>query len=361
MYPTNNTTRKTARAGAAALGVALLALPVSDALAAELPPMTFGAGLRTSFTSTDFDFDDDEDGDDDSVNDFKLNSIRLYVNGSVMEHVNFTFNTEYNQVDDLIVLDAIARFEFSDQFNIWAGRLLPPSDRANLTGPYYANHWGVYRDGVQDGYPFVDGNGRAEGVAYWGQFGKVKLQAGVFDVPATQGTDELLYAGRIMVDLWAPENGYYLNSTYYGEKDVLSFGFAAQSADSATGWTFDALMEKKLGSGGVVTLEGEYASYEAPIFGYPLNSDESDGYFVLGSYLFPAVVGVGKFQLLAKYGETTYENVLGDLDQETFEFDVNYIIKAFNARLSLFYIDQGFDPDIGGDNSQFGIGLQLQL
>jgi hypothetical protein len=355
MYPANNNSRSTARAGAAALGVALLALPAAAAFAVDLPPMTFGAGLRTSFATTNFDATDED------VSDFKLNSIRLYIGGSVMENINFTFNTEYNQVDDLIVLDAIARFEFSDQFNIWAGRLLPPSDRANLTGPYYANHWGVYRDGVQDGYPFVDGNGRAEGIAYWGQFGKVKLQTGVFDVPATQGDGDLLYAARVMVDLWAAENGYYINSTYYGEKDVLAFGLAAQEAAGSTGWTFDALMEKKLGNAGVITLEGEYASYEAPIFGYPLNTDESDGYFVLASYLFPQVVGKGKFQVLGKFGETTFENVLGDLDQETFEVDLNYIIKDFNARVSLYYIDTSFDPQIGADNTQFGIGLQLQL
>src|SRR5690349_24201303 len=47
---------------------------------------------------------------------------------------------------------AVAQFSFSDKFNIWAGRFLPPSDRANLYGPYYSNHWGVYTDGIQDGY-----------------------------------------------------------------------------------------------------------------------------------------------------------------------------------------------------------------
>jgi len=64
------------------------------------------------------------------------------------------------------VLDAIARFEFSDELNIWAGRFLPPSDRANLHGPYYANEWSVYIDGVQDGYASV-ATGRDDGVAYW--------------------------------------------------------------------------------------------------------------------------------------------------------------------------------------------------
>ena len=73
-----------------------------------------------------------------------------------------------------------ARFEMSPKFNIWMGRFLPPSDRSNLNGPYYSHHWAVYADGIQDGYPFV-ATGRDNGVAYWGDFGKVKLSAGGFD------------------------------------------------------------------------------------------------------------------------------------------------------------------------------------
>ncbi len=65
----------------------------------------------------------------------------LYVSGSVTNNIKFTFNTEYtgdtggSDANMVEVLDAIARFEFSDELNIWAGRFLPPSDRANLHGP----------------------------------------------------------------------------------------------------------------------------------------------------------------------------------------------------------------------------------
>ena len=66
------------------------------------------------------------------------------------------FNTEYNgATNDIGVIDAVAQISTSPKFNIWMGRFLPPSDRANLYGPYYSNHWAVYTDGIQDGYPFV--------------------------------------------------------------------------------------------------------------------------------------------------------------------------------------------------------------
>ena len=77
-------------------------------------------------------------------------------------------------------MDAIGRFEFNQYVNIWAGRFLPPSDRANLYGPYYANDWTPYADGVADYYPNV-AIGRDNGVAYWGDFGLAKVQLGLFD------------------------------------------------------------------------------------------------------------------------------------------------------------------------------------
>jgi len=61
------------------------------------------------------------------------------------------------------VLDAIARFEFSDELNIWAGRFLPPSDRANLHGPYYANEWSS--TSTRPGWLRQRGDGRDDGVA----------------------------------------------------------------------------------------------------------------------------------------------------------------------------------------------------
>ena len=142
----------------------LVVAPPSRAQVA-LGPITVGAGLRTSYVHT------EPDGGD-STDQFLLNSARLYVNGPVTDKIKFMFNTEYDGATNHVgVLDAVAQFEFSPKFNIWAGRFLPPSDRANLYGPYYAHHWAVYTDGVQDGYPFVF-QGRDNGVVYWGQFDK---------------------------------------------------------------------------------------------------------------------------------------------------------------------------------------------
>ena len=144
---------------ALALGTALLC-PALTTFAADinLPPVSVGAGVRTYFSNI------DDDGSAEDVADFNLDSARIYISGKATENISVMFNTEYDGSDEKVrVIDAVAQFAFSDQFNIWAGRFLPPSDRANLYGPYYSSNWGVFRDGVQDGYLF-ETTGRDDGV-----------------------------------------------------------------------------------------------------------------------------------------------------------------------------------------------------
>lgn len=350
-----------ARCKRSGLASALL-LASAPTLAAEikLPETTIGAGLRSSFTSTDV------DGASDNSNDFALNTARIYLNGTITDTIKFTFNTEYSDTTDFDVIDAIGRFEFSPMFNIWAGRFLPPSDRANLNGPYYSNEWGFATDGIQDGFPFIAA-GRDNGVAYWGDFARLKVSAGVFDVPSTMASfggdgKDVVTAARLQYSFWDVESGYYLNGTYYGAKDILSFGAAIQSVSGDNAITIDGLMEKKMPTGGVLSIAGEYASYDGfGGYGVPAVFTESDGGFGMISYLFAQPVGIGQFQILGKYATASYDTVGGDTDRDTTEFNLNYVMKTFNARLSLFYIDTTFDGPFGTDFTQIGIGLQLQI
>ena len=81
---------------------------------------------------------------------FQLNHARIYISGPVTDGIKFMFNTDYDSVTNKIgVMDAVAEFAISPKFNIWAGRFLPPSDRANLYGPFYAHEWAVYNDGIR--------------------------------------------------------------------------------------------------------------------------------------------------------------------------------------------------------------------
>jgi hypothetical protein len=333
-------------------GVFVLA-PLSRAQI-DLGPVTVGAGMRTSFDHT----QPDQGG---STDKFLLDSVRLYVNGSVTDKIKFMFNTEYDQGTNKVgVLDAVARFEFSPEFNIWAGRLLPPSDRANLYGPYYAHQWGVYTDGVQDGYPFVF-QGRDNGVVYWGTFAKkVKVSAGAFDGGTATGNSKIIGAARVQIDFWDPEDGYYLNGTYYGDKNLLAIGGATQVQDGHTASTADFLLEKKLPNAGVVSIEAEYSNYNR-LGGYDANFAKSQGAYALGSYLFPKQVGIGKFEVLGKFAKADFTHGKNpSYNQKTTEVNFNYIIKQFKARVMSFFRDTRFDRD-RSNFWQAGIGLQLQI
>lgn len=351
-------------------GMAFMTTLVDGAHAeVSLPPITVGAGIQTSFYNCDksciYSPGTVKEGDS-NVSGFALNSVRLYINGDVMDHIKIMFNTEYTgsgaDENKVAVLDAVGRFEFSDYFNIWAGRFLPPSDRANLYGPYYANDWTPYADGIADFYPSVE-NGRDTGVAYWGQFGMLKASVGVFDGQSLNSVvadkSKLLYAARLMLDFWDPEAGYYLNGTYYGEKDLLAVGLVAQSQDSKTTASLDALLDKKLPNDGVVTVETEYL-HDNGLSGLT----KSRGWYGLGAYLFPQQVGIGKIQLLGKYSEKKSDAGFANdaavaADKlKTLEFNANYLIKPYNARVGLYFLRQ---KDELGKTSPHEIGLKLQL
>jgi hypothetical protein len=336
--------------GFAALAVA----GASPALAQTLPAVTIGGGLQSSYQYT-------KPEDADGTNEFLLNSARLYVNGSATQNIKFMFNTEYNGSTNAIgVLDAVAQISTSSKFNVWVGRFLPPSDRSNLYGPYYSSHWGVYTDGIQDGYPFV-ATGRDNGVMYWGQFDKVKVSGGLFDGKSATGQDDVLFAGRVQVDLWDSEDGYYLNGTYYGGKNLLALGGAVQAQDGDVASSFDFLLERKLGNGGTVTVESEFAKYDG-LGGYDANYADSGGAYILGAYLFPKMgEQPGQLQILGKFAVASFEDGLTeDYDQDTAEFNLNYIIREHNARVMFFFRNTTFSA-VRRDSKAVGVGLQIQM
>src|ERR1700733_13384971 len=108
--------RRSAARLAVSVVLGMTALTAATAVIADdiLPQVSVGGGMRTSFA------DDKVDGAAKATDDFDLDSVRLYVNGSVTNNIKFTFNTEYtgdtggSDANKIEVLDAIARFEFSD-------------------------------------------------------------------------------------------------------------------------------------------------------------------------------------------------------------------------------------------------------
>jgi hypothetical protein len=280
------------------------------------------------------------------------------------------FNTDYSTITNNVeILDAVGQFSISPHFNIWFGRFLPPSDRDNLTGPFYANEWAVYTDGIQDGYPFVF-QGRDNGAMYWGDFkagiAKIKVAAGAFDGASADRNTDVIFGGRVQLDFWDPENGYYQNSTYYGDKNVLALSVATEAQASKTATTVDFLMERKIMQGGAFTIESEFSRYNR-LGGY-FGNYKSEGAYLLASFLIPKQVGVGKFEALGKYAQAEFTEGLPiplspvnpSFRQKTTEVDFDYIIKQFDARLMSFY-ERIHYTAVQTNTWEAGIGLQFQV
>jgi hypothetical protein len=315
--------------------------------------VSVGGGLRSTFRAT-------ETGPNTGsyVQKFNLESARLYVNALLHKDFQVEMNTEYSlPASDLRVLDAVVKFVPSPYFNVWLGRHLPPSDRANLDGPYFLSTYDY--PGLVSRYPAIFA-GRDNGVAFSGEVkgGKFKYAFGMYDgaTPVLGQKDNLLYATRFVVNLLDPEPGYYNSSTYYGDKDILAIGFAAQhQADivnkaglpaNFTGHNFDLLFEKKLPGDGVVTLEGAFYDYD-------LDETAGDGsaFLAQAGYMFPQIVGIGRIQPMLRYQDFRDDSVM--------DLGVNYVIRGHNARVSFMFSTS--ETAATGKANQFTVGTQFQF
>jgi hypothetical protein len=289
--------------------------------------------------------------------------VRPYIGAQIAPWLKFSGNLDLNNGDGgrIHVLDAIAQFEPTELLNVWLGRFLPPSDRANLSGPYYQNAWN-YPTTV-NGYPSIYA-GRADGAALWGQIGggKFKYQGGVFTLDSTTPAAQAIYAGRLVFNVLDPEPGYYNSSTYYGSKDILALGGALQykkTVDPATavdrkfvGFNLDLLFEKKLPTADVLTLEGAYYDFDEG------NVVARQGWsaYGLASWLFAAKLGPGRVQPMARYQYAAPTGV--GAAAHTIDAGLNYILEGHNARAGL--VVQNTSQGSGSNYTGIQLGIQIQ-
>ncbi|MFI3187536.1 MAG: hypothetical protein QX198_16305 [Methylococcaceae bacterium] len=364
--------------------------------------VSIGAGLRTSFQAA-------ESGAGATgnkwSNDFNLDNIRLYVNGQIHKYLKVEFNTDCQTCGnggEVRVLDAIGKFEFQPMVNLWVGRMLVPAERREMNGPFYSSIYNTFSSGT----PFEpadynltiksDGTsagsfGRDDGATFWGAAFDGRLQYAVGFFRGLRGganvDDNILYGQRVAYNFWDVEKnpGYYTSGTYYGKGgDILTIGVSNQYQEDGAGTavdhgnfrgtTADVLLEKVLGNGGVVTMNGEYKNYGITD-GYSQASRnggggfsmfEGNAYDVSGMYLFPQKIGIGQVQPYVRY-----VNVMPNAssDRNSYEGGLNYIIDGHNAKVSLSWeygdlMTKGLNytsTAAGDKNNAVKVGFQWQI
>jgi hypothetical protein len=323
-----------------------------------LPPISVGAWTRVSsvFQKT---------TDTSSLGDWHMGDAyaELHAGGKIHKQVGVTVNLAANMNNwdattlpsqgSLVLLeDAIVSFDLQDEFHLWAGHLLVPVDRANASGPFFMIPWnypGFFKLSLTGPPNLVvaprEGPlGRNNGAVVWGDIngGQVTYLAGVFD-NGLAAESSPLFSGRVRLALWDKEPGFWGNASYFGDKDLLSIGvggqYQKQPGKDYTLVNADVLLEKKLGAGSFVTVEGAY---------YHFNVDSgsvSDTFYVLAAYATPTM-GVGNIQPMVRYQYAKIKDNSGD-NPYNIDVGLSYLIKGPALRLVANYGHTKVNGDTG--------------
>ncbi len=348
---------------------------------------------------------------------FSIDNARVYLNGQIHKYVKFESYTECtfcNNTDpgdnprmSYTVLAAIGKVEINRYVNFWGGRMLVPTERGELSAPFYhATHDHIKTPFFPQGFSTKFGSlgagryGHDEGGTFWGSIepgfikGTLSYAAGVYrglqsSTPMRMGPnqgDSVAWAGRLTYNFLNPEKnpGYYTRHTYFGEAGdilALAIGTSYQKDGAGSfahpsdflGLVGDVLFEKVLPKNtGVFTVNGEYkrfyANYSPLAFSDPDCFCTFDGqaWGVTGLYLIPVKVGIGQFQ---PYGRFTSVQPDNSSNREEIEAGVNYVIHHHNARISAYYQHGdlrtkgiNYAPDVMGDSVDvFKLAFQLQM
>lgn len=330
---------------------------------------TFMVLMRTAFTAE----EDQAASGNDYSKDFSLENIRLYSFWQYSESLRFTFDLERDSGGTVNVLDGYAQYEPSGQANFWAGRFLPPADRAVLAAPMFP---------AQFDFPFVHAfpsqfAGRDEGAMFWGRDTSNRLKYSVAVLEGRDSSnggsnqeDNLSYAARLDYNFLDPEEGYYPMAWYDGAKRILAVGGSIRyQKDGAgteatpgdfTGWNIDGRLELPLSTGGVMDLEASYYDYDLDDV-----ADDSliqgNGYYVTAGYHIPHT----KIQPRVTYQSFDRDNsntVNSRGDKERLDIGFHYLIdNSHNRRIDVYYSYNDEDEAGGGSDSFNAFNVRAHL
>lgn len=355
---------------------------------------TFGVrvGLRLQ------DYEKPKDMDEIHLDSFYDTTAEARFHGSVTDQFSWVvnFNASLAPSDGTLagsgsvgVMDLIAQYKAAKEFNIWAGRLLVPSDRSNFSGPFFSLPWnypGFYVAGAAPLGPKDGPTGRDQGAVMWGNAldDKLKYYGGAFGIDQHGAGTQPYLSGRVSYTLQGSEPGYFGSSTYYGAKDVATIGVGLQyqrlgaenvKSEMAAGCpggpackdnvTFmaDALVEENVSGVGTFTFEGQFYKFtDGYVFSgtpgpvsVPIYAPD-EGFYLLAAYLMPKPLSL---QPLVRIQQTV------DPGWTIFDAALAYVIKDYSARVVATYehIDRGTSISAIAPNpvqNSLQLGIQLQ-
>ncbi len=380
-----------------------MAPPATDMPAPPPPPppaespfkVTVGAGFRGGLR-----FQNQTPGKADKLNDQFLDelNVELRTSGKVTDIVgwtaNFTVDGRSRATAGFVTgapiafqaqaLDLVGQLDFMDEFHVWMGRMLTPSDRSNFSGAWFMAPWN-YSGALPSGYFGPRGTeevGREVGGTVWGDIGKGKFKyyVGILDLDGNAGSGTKGYASenplistRLAYAFVGSEPGFYGSSTYYGGQDIVALGAGFQyqkdynctagtwncgpvgGKDNLVEFNADILAEKKLDPG-AVGIEAAYYHEGGDTRSF------NDFFYVVPSYTTGEILPAkGKLNALFRF-QMAKTGEMAKTTHTAFEPSVAYLFKDYFAKIQLSYTYAKAKPESGeAAKAQFvQLGFQIQ-
>ncbi|QSQ20848.1 hypothetical protein JY651_37320 [Pyxidicoccus parkwayensis] len=320
------------------------------------------------------------------LDDYRLDSILAVpgVGGQLSPWFSYVFSAvgyaENFDSAQAKLLDAAGMFKVADSFQIWAGRFVVPFDRFNLSGPFRNLIWdypglygGVRRVGGENG-PF----GRDTGLSIWGSVAKGLFKYHLMAHQLERSEVAPRFTGRVSVSLLDREPGYFVQSSYLGEKDVLAFGVAMQYQHKGRTWTpapapgapplptgtpaptqldnlsavtADVFAEKNFGTAGTGTFDAAYYHYDE-------HRPYRRAFAITAAYLPPLKLGPGKTQLGVRWEQAYASSFSPQLsDVRGVDLSASYFLNGYNLRIGLDVARQWLGS-AGGVSNSVSAGFQ---
>jgi len=266
------------------------------------------------------------------------------------------------------VMDSILNLDVADHFQVRRGRLLLPSDRSNLSGPFLMSPPGaasVYSAAGAGGFigPNTGAIERDDGLVAFGNCiaGRARYFLGVFNLDHAK--EDLLFSGGFNVALWGTERGSWDNSRY-GDGDVVTLGGGFQHQRSESGRNGlpdssdyananivmgDLLAEKTLASAGTLSLEATYYHFDA-------GESTRQTTYILASLRTPDYGGMGRVQPLLRWHQTSTQS--GGTKRTMLDAFVTYMVHGYDLRVTAGYQRTNIGYAVVGNAIQAGLQMR---
>ncbi|GAB4258925.1 MAG: hypothetical protein Kow0092_06800 [Deferrisomatales bacterium] len=366
--------------------------------------VNLGFRLQTQFNSTEKNIDSDA-SDFERSDDFVVRRGRIRLGADVTRWVSMFLQTEVSDASahavgiNMTMIDAFLKLKLHKLAHIIVGENMAPSTRQTVTSSgglmaidrvgivYKSLTWGTRAKYNFTNTTFSDSDAGLRGATDVRDLGATlfgstsvtdtvhfKYYLGLYDGVQEAQEDNFRYAGRVQLNFFDPEPGYYNLTTYLGKKKTIGFGasYDAQQAvakDLSDGsdvdytfFSFDAFADYPIGPG-YVTFEAGYEDLD--LDGATQLDAKGDGSKVTNARQaqgngFYAEAGyfVRNWQPWIEYEQWNSDGTNDKGSYDAWRFGLNYYIKGHNANVKAAYEIVNTDADIGS-SSEDSVGSFL--